>query len=287
MRFFWLILLSAVLLAACAPQVRVGIGITFSDKEATPLVEESVVEVAVLPDNLVFSDLAGWGKPKPPGQEAADTVGDPAAVYRLVEELCDKIEQEAWKQASGDLLQGFVREGRVLQPAERSAQVEIFHEGSRLTGYCQPLWDELSGKFTHDVRFAATLLPLRRFTGEIDMLHDGYTMAGMGSRAYVTLTDPTGLSAPLPALIVQPQEGLLHGLVTVIGSGVITQIFGAQGQMEILESTKEIVAGDMFFVLQVQGQFVQERGLAAPRAAPYSPGMWRGLPAVIVHPAAE
>jgi hypothetical protein len=286
MRFFWLILLSFVLLTACVPQVRVGIGIIFSEKEATPLVVESVVEVAVLPDDPVFPDLVGWGKPKPQDKEPAG-IADSAAVYRLVKELCDKIEQEAWQQASGDLLQGFVREGRVLQPADHSAQVEIFHEGSQVTGYCQPLWDELSGKFTHDVRFAATLLPLRRFAGVIDILHDGYTMAGMGSRAYVTLMDPTGLFAPLPVLIVQQQEGLLPGFVTVIGSGVITQLFGAQGQMEILESTKEIVAGDMFFVLQVKGRLVQDRDQAAPRAAPYSPGMWRGIPAVTVRPAAD
>ncbi len=416
MKLFWLTLLSAVMFASCAPQ-KARMDMIFTDQETVPMVEESVVKVAVLPNNLAFLDLSRWGKPEsqlspqdrlmrdieqlielerrerfgdqPSSREAqllglkgAITTGlahsealekfaaillemeetaaksrampesvlpaqadsqrfqavekgapfvckgdmtfyndrleqtaqegacqrqllemqvgdprerrerkeailsyyaimdDPLAVYRLVEELCDKIEQEAWRKAFKSLLRDFMMKSLVLQPSDRSDQEGIFHAGSQLTGYCQPLRDEFSGKFTHDVRFEATLLPLRRFAGVIDVLHDDYTMAGMGSRVYVSLTDPTDLSAPLPVLIVQWQEGLKPGFVKVVGSGVITQIFGSQGQMEILESTKEIVAGDMFFVLQAKGRLVQDRSMKAP----YSPGMWRGIPAVTVRP---
>lgn len=388
MKLLWVTLLSAFMFASCAPQ-QARMDMIFSDKEAVPMVEEFVVEVAVLPNDMLSLDLSGWGKPETRlspqdrlmrdidqlieierrecaaeqssarearllklkeglsagiaysdavkrlvdlvlemlrnGEEGAcqrgmlglqtedpqkvekaivdyysgyfvqvqgsggdverrDLADDSLAVSRLIEELCDKIEQEAWRPAFKSLLQGFVRKSMVLQPSDHSAdQGEIFHEGSQLTGYCQPFWDEFSGKFTHDVRFEATLLPLRRFAGVIDVLQDNYTMAGMGSRAYVTLADSTDLSAPLPALIVQWQGGLKPGFVKVVGSGVITQIFGSQGQMEILESTKEIVAGDMFFVLQVRGRLVEDRGMEAS----YSPGMWRGIPAVTVRPASE
>ncbi len=386
MKILWICVLGCIL-SSCAPQ-QMKMDLIFADQEAMPMIEESMVEVAVLPRDLVFLDLSRWGKPESQllprdrlmdnidqliererrertGDEASEReaellrlkgavttglsqsdaaerfadvflemeetaqegatqrellrqrmddpregkeailnyyimqllqaqpgavddgqvdVGDDSqAVLRLVEELCDKIEEEAWRQAFKNLLHGFVMQNIVLQPASRFEHGEIFHEGSQLTGYCQPVRDDFSGKFLHNVQFEALLLPLQRFVGVIDILHDDQTMGGMGSRAYVTLTDPTQLQAPLPAVIVQHQKGLKPGFVKVVGSGVITQIFGAQGQMDILESTKEIVAGDMFFVLQVRGRLIQDKGSEAP----YSPGIWRGMPVETVRPTTE
>lgn len=214
------------------------------------------------------------------GMARSQDVDDTAAVYRMITELCEQIEEEAWKQASKTLLHRYVMKNMVLQPSRMDVAEESILERGSLSGYCQPIRDEFTGQFTHDVYFQALLIPLRRFAGQIDILHDDFTMAGAGSRAYVSLLEPEGLQAPLPVLIVQPQAGLAPGLVRVVGSGFITQLFGNQGQMEILGSTREIVAGDMFFIVRLQGQLIQGEG----DEANFTPGVWRGVSSETIQP---
>lgn len=215
-----------------------------------------------------------------PSPEAVD---DAAFMNRMVTKLCDQIEEEAWKQASKTLLHRYVMQNMVLQPSLMGVADEYVFEHGQISGYCQPMRDEFTGQFTHDIHFQASLSPLRRFAGRIDILHDDFTMAGMGSRAYVTLLEPEGFQAPLPVLIVQRQKGLAPGFVRVVGSGFITQLFGNQGQMEILESTREIVAGDHFFVVQFQGSLIQDER----EDAAYAPGVWRGMPTETVQPSRD
>lgn len=210
-----------------------------------------------------------------------DILEDAPAVHRMVNELCDMIDKEAWQQGFKTLLHSFVMKNLVLRPALDAEVDGAFLGVGDLTGYCQPERDEFTGKFFHSAHFTAQLVPLRRMAGVIDALHDDLTMAGMGSRAYVTLLEPEGFQAPLPVLIVQHQKGLAPGFVRVVGSGVITQIFGNQGQLEILESTREVFEGDHFFIVQVHGRLVQDEDMKAP----FAPGVWRGMPTETVRPA--
>jgi len=118
--------------------------------------------------------------------------------------------------------------------------------------------------------FAASLLPEQRFGGEIDALQRDKTMGGMLSRAYVTLWGDLVGHEPVPVVIVQQAKGLEgapgQGLVQVVGSGLITQREDSFGQMHILEATREIFPGDLFFQLHVQASVLPMVGDLLPLA---------------------
>lgn len=274
-----LLLAVTVLLCACTAQ-KIQSDLVFSEGTPPPMVRETLVEAAFLPADPLQAQF-----PAPPGLEAPDLSGEEGRRRDdFLHAVCDGLEGEAWLEVHAGLMQGFVRERVVLQPAEGLGRVQDFsQESGRITGYCQPVRDEFSGQFLHKVAFEAKLVPVRRFVGVINALQDGQTMAGMGSWVYVTLMDPEGMQAPLPVVVVQHQEGLDPRYVRVVGSGVIFQLFGSQGQMAILESAREIVAGDSFFALQVRGRFIQD----AQNGDPFAPGVWRGIPSVSVQPVPE
>lgn len=290
MKMFFLCMLLGIL-ASCTPQA-IQVNLNFSDLEPEVMSEEALVEVSVLPKDAMVAELLRLDRPQPHSEEDQDLVAnrhfdrldDNAAVVQgLVEDVCDMIAEEAWRLSSRSILHQFVMKRVVLRPADQFNHDAFLYYGRQLSGYCQPTYDIFSGNFLHKVHFSADLAPLRRLSGVITVLHDDQTMAGMGSRAYVSLLEPEGLRAPLPVLIVQHQKGLAPEFVKVVGSGLITQLFGSQGQLEVLESTREISAGDHFFVVQVQGRYIQDEHLDAP----YAPGVWRGLPTETVRPAVE
>ncbi|TVQ99725.1 MAG: hypothetical protein EA399_06210 [Desulfovibrionales bacterium] len=215
----------------------------------------------------MFADHA----PKPMHHEVDVTVAialDPVMEYA---DVCRQLATASREQGVEDLLHTIVGQAPVLRPAGRlltenlaEHQEQVSPEDGWMAGFsadatgeaCDPWLDPVTGMVSQRSLFEAQLVPEPRFGGVIDALQDNKTMGGMLSRAYVTLWgDPVG-SEPVPVVIVQQSRGLDQGrgqgLVQVVGSGLITQLADSFGQMRILESTREIFPGDLFFQLQVR-----------------------------------
>lgn len=221
-----------VLLCACAPRGEEYMW-TFSDQAPSTTYQQTEITVSVLPD--------------------------PVMEYAVV---CGNLESASRDQGVRELLHIFVGQAPIIRPVWRQ-DVDDQEEGQKVVapvpaelGQCDPWLDPVTGMVRQRSNFTAALVPERRFGGVIDALQEDQTMGGMLSKAYVSLWGSPVVHEPVPVVIVQRSSGLElvpdQSLVQVVGSGMITQITDTVGQMHILESTREIFPGDMFFQLQVQ-----------------------------------
>lgn len=237
-----------ILLSACAPRIDDRTWI-FSDKASVPVHQEVEVTVSVVPDPVM--EYAG---------------------------VCEQLEAASREQGVEELLHMIVGQAPVLLPAgghqgvtENGMAVGVTQDVQRdQHDQCDPWLDPVTGMVRQRSVFAATLVPEQRFGGVIDALQRDKTMGGMLSRAYVTLWGDSVGREPVPVVIVQQTKGLGgardQGLVQVVGSGLIFQRTDAFGQLHILESTREIFPGDLFFQLHVQATVLPMVGDLLPLA---------------------
>ena len=175
-------------------------------------------------------------------------------------EICERLISASRDQGVEELLHLFVSQAPMVRPVgERSDDVsngEAVSPVDAVLDQCDPWLDPVTNLVRQRSAFSVELVPKRGLGGVIDALQDDQTMGGMLSRAYVSLWGPPVGPTPIPVLIVQHPSGFAQarnqGLVQVVGSGLITQVSEPIGQMRILESTREIFPGDMFFQLQVR-----------------------------------
>jgi hypothetical protein len=178
------------------------------------------------------------------------------------QEICTQLQDQAWEQGLEKLLHVYVNQAMLVRPGvDRHPPGPVDPElsgdpavppGLEQTTTCAPWQDLVTGLIAQKMRFSTTLRPVERFSGTIDALQANLTMGGMLSKSYVTLKGPAVSPTPIPVLIVQQSSGLEKGLLQVVGSGRITQVTSSTGQMEILESTREILPGDLFYQLVIQ-----------------------------------
>ncbi|WP_028571130.1 hypothetical protein [Desulfonatronum lacustre] len=241
-------LLQVVLLCACAPR-GADQGWKFAEEAPTALYQETEITVSIVPDPVMEYDG-----------------------------MCEKLRAASREQGVEELLHMYVTQAMLLRPSlpmtlpsNESGNAE-FLEGSPETeiaaasneSSCDPWLDSVTGMVLQRTAFFSTLVPERRLGGVIDALQEDQTMGGMLSKAYVSLWGPPQGQAPIPVLIVQRSSGLEQGMVQVIGAGLITQTTDTTSQMRILESTREIFPGDLFFQLQVRAEGLPMEGDLLP-----------------------
>lgn len=175
-------------------------------------------------------------------------------------EICERLISASREQGVEELLHLFVRQAPMVRPiGERlddATSGEAASPVEAVPDQCDPWLDPVTNLVRQRSAFFVELVPKRGLGGVIEALQDDQTMGGMLSRAYVSLWGVPVGPTPIPVLIVQHPSGFAQarnqGLVQVVGSGLITQVSEPFGQMRILESTREIFPGDMFFQLQVR-----------------------------------
>lgn len=236
-KLFWLTVLGGALgvaLCSCTPR-NASMQRLFLDQPAVALNQEAEVQVSLHPDQVEDYDR-----------------------------ICKRLNEMARDDGLGELLHAYVNQALLLRPGQAPDDFAANTADFRQSGICDPWLDDVTGMISQTVLYRSTLMPVRSLGGVIDSLQDNQTMGGMLSRAYVTLWGPPFGEEPIPVLIVQESSGLEHGLVQVVGSGLITQHAHNVGQMQILESTREILPGDLFFQLQVQAQVLPMAGNLLP-----------------------
>ena len=236
-----IVMVLGVLLCACAPR-GVDHGWKFAEEVPVPLYQETEVTVAVIPDPVM--EYAG---------------------------MCEQLRTASREQGVEDLLHKYVTQATLLRPSEGNRSdggLKGDHETEAVVSSreprCDPWLDSVTGMVLQRTGFFSTLVPERRLGGVIDALQEDQTMGGMLSRAYVSLWGPAQGQEPIPVLIVQRSSGLEQGMAQVIGAGLITQITDTTSQMRILESTREIFPGDLFFQLQVRAEVLPMEGDLLP-----------------------
>ncbi|HDQ41592.1 MAG TPA: hypothetical protein ENN39_11265 [Desulfonatronum sp.] len=224
------------LLAACAPQGNVSLNqeALFGDYPSQTLIQETTLTVSMNPEQISDYDA-----------------------------LCKQLHDQIWSQGSEDLLHLFVDSAPLIRPVLESRSVASDHQEVHPL-LCDPWQDQITGRVSQTAQMTATFIPEHRFAGIIQSLQDNQTMGGMRSRAYVALLAPAFSPIPIPVLIVQQSSGLEQGMMQVVGSGLITQVSDATGQMLILESTREILPGDIFFQLQIHAVTVPMPEMSLP-----------------------
>ena len=232
-----------VLLCACAPR-GVDHGWKFVEEVPVALYQETEVTMSILPD--------------------------PVMEYTA---MCEKLRTASREQGVEDLLHKYVTQATLLRPSEGSGSDGVL-EGDREAETravvssseprCDPWLDSVTGLVLQRTGFLSTLVPERRLGGVIDALQEDQTMGGMLSRAYVSLWGSAQGQEPIPVLIVQRSSGLEQGMAQVVGAGLITQTTNTTSQMRILESTREIFPGDLFFQLQVRAEVLPMEGDLLP-----------------------
>ncbi|PTN31650.1 hypothetical protein [Desulfonatronum sp. SC1] len=233
--------LQVVLLCACTPR-SADHGWKFAEEAPTALHRETEVTVSIVPDPVMKYDG-----------------------------MCEKLRTGSWEQGVEELLHMYVTQAALLRPSEASGSNGVL-EGDQGTGAvvssreprCDPWLDSVTGMVSQRTGFFSSLVPERRMGGVIDALQEDQTMGGMLSKAYVSLWGPPQGQAPIPVLIVQRSSGLEQGMAQVVGAGLITQITDTTSQMRILESTREIFPGDLFFQLQVRAEVLPMEGDLLP-----------------------
>lgn len=236
-----IVLVLGVLLCACAP-LGGGHGWRFADEVPVALQQETEVTASMVPD--------------------------PVMEYAR---MCEQLRTASREQGVEELLHKYVAQAILLRPSEAGGSNSV-PEGDQEAGggalrdelHCDPWLDSVTGLVWQRTGFFSTLVPERRLGGVIDALQEDQTMGGMLSRAYVSLWGPAQGQEPVPVLIVQRSSGLERGMVQVIGAGLITQITDTASQMRILESTREIFPGDLFFQLQVRARVLPMEGDMLP-----------------------
>lgn len=239
--------LQLVLVSSCAPRL-VDQGWKFA--EEAPAVSQQRTEVTV------------------------SLVPDPIMEY---EKMCRQLEAASWEQGLEELLHRYVSQATLLRLTEDGAS-DGGRENTHDTGTtkaepkadqkpeCEPWLDSVTGMVFQRTAFFSTLIAERSLGGVIAALQEDQSMGGMLSRAYVSLWGPAQGNGPIPVLIVRHSSGLEPGMVQIIGSGMITQLTERTSQMRILESTREIFPGDLFFQLQVRAEVLRMEGDLLPLA---------------------
>lgn len=236
-----IVLCLGALLCACAPQ-GVDHGWNFVEEIPVALYQEAEVTVSIVPDPVMEYDG-----------------------------MCEKLQTGAWEQGVEELLHMYVTQATLLRPSEGNGSDGILkgdHDAEAVFSSseprCDPWLDSVTGMVSQRTSFFSSLVPERRLGGVIDALQEDQTMGGMLSRAYVSLWGPALGQEPIPVLIVQRSSGLEQGMAQVIGAGLITQVTDTTSQMRILESTREIFPGDLFFQLQVRAEVLPMEGDLLP-----------------------
>lgn len=236
-----LILVLGILLSACVPQNN-NPNWVFPDHAPVVLHQKTETTVSLVPDQV--TEFA---------------------------RICEQLGALAWEQGVEELLHRYVNQAPLLRPVESShkdGSMETPEDGNRVgpgrDGRCDPWLDSITGMVWQRTDFFSMLVPERRLGGAIDALQEDQTMGGMLSKAYVTLWGPALHQEPIPVLIVQQSSGLEQGMTQIVGSGLITQVTDTTAQMRILESTREIFPGDLFFQLQVRAEVLPMEGDLLP-----------------------
>lgn len=236
-----IVMVLGALLCSCAP-LGVDHGWKFAEEVPVALYQETEVTVSILPDPVM--EYAG---------------------------MCEKLRTASREQGVQDLLHKYVTQATLLRPSEVSRSDGILEASQEAEAVapsseplCDPWLDSVTGMVSQRMGFFSSLVPERRLGGVIDALQEDQTMGGMLSRAYVSLWGPAQGQKPIPVLIVQRSSGLEQGMAQVIGAGLITQITDTTSQMRILESTREIFPGDLFFQLQVRAEVLPIEGDLLP-----------------------
>ena len=236
-----LILVLGILLSACVPQ-NTNPNWVFPDHPPAVLHQKTETTVSLVPDQV--TEFA---------------------------RICEQLGASAWEQGVEELLHMYVNQAPLLQPVEASQDggspkmyLETGLAGPGRDGRCDPWLDSITGMVWQRTDFFSMLVPERRLGGVIDALQEDQTMGGMLSKAYVTLWGPALHQEPIPVLIVQQSSGLERGMTQIVGSGLITQVTATTAQMRILESTREIFPGDLFFQLQVRVEVLPMEGDLLP-----------------------
>jgi hypothetical protein len=167
--------------------------------------------------------------------------------------LCQQLNKKSLQSGISELMHMYVKDSSLVYPARE--QKDFFDQKITFRmDICEPWYSHVTDGFYQKISFTSSLIPIQKLSGYIDSMQDDLTMGGAYTRAYIVLLGESVMEPPIPVIIVQNSSGLTEGVAQIVGSGLITQVTERVGQMTIVESTREILPGDLFFQLLLQAE---------------------------------
>ncbi len=206
-----------------------------------------------------------------------------------------EIKERMWKKARDKgmekVLRSFVQERYLFQGGmDDSMRASDIHF-MRRSGSLDPEKAPVTGDLIQDFRIEARLVPDWKLIGKIVKLEKDRYVAGQEDRCLAVSIDYCPSSPPAYFLVAQPKQEMGKNLLEVIGSGKLSQSLkhttkvqvdkkfkGSIVQIELLETSEEVMKGDVIVWLQA-------RMSALPReVAPSEPTQTRDEEEVVVQP---
>jgi hypothetical protein len=155
---------------------------------------------------------------------------------------------------------------------------------TRVTLSEEPIRDQVTGDYRQSYLISARFVPDKSLSGTVVNMKGKRTIGAMDDEVFIQFATSDYLESPAYFLIGSPAPFGDGAHYQVFGSGRIKQITGNMGLGEILEVRKEVSAGDLVFLLQIDGKTVAMELPASDAQA--TPGT-DGPDEIVVEPALE